>query len=430
MLSVVLSAACLAIAPPLQEAKKPRAARPEAAPPALTVADRVTLRDGKVLLGLVTSPAAGPRVGFDMLVRRDWAQAHVPELAARWIRNAETMRKPALAERRKRLEAWRDERGKAGGDRVATWIDGELKRLDDPNGLDAPLLSVRIARDGCRSAERNSDASRRMLALAWLCGLPDAEDRPPGEVQDAIEGRGFTADGDEVPPLDKLMPIVAEPEAKWLARRAATEVSVDAGRRFLRYNNLLLPDPADGGRPLDAPLDLGSALGEIGKLLDPDAAAVDPLAPALAKIAAKGGAGAVVTRMDMAPDLSRVQVDVALWVRGPQGWVLYGSRNATVRPEEVDPGAAADIGQDPQVQSVFKIAESLGLGAVAGEMRERSLRMGAATARALGQARSAFSQELNGLAFPVLEASPETAPAPPPAGGTPAAPASRPAPRP
>ncbi|WP_165246478.1 hypothetical protein [Paludisphaera soli] len=412
MLCVVFLAALLINAPAGQE---PKAKAAEAdAPAAPALGDRVVLRDGQEVLGLVTSTAAGPRVGFDMLVRREWAEAHVPEHAARWARNAATMTKPTLAERRRRLEAWRAERANAvgGADRVVAWIDSELKRMDDPASLDAPLLAVRIPRDGSRSAERGTDAGRRMLALGWLAGLTDVEDKSPAEIRDALEGRGFDLEGAEVPSLDRLLPIVAEPEAKWYARRAATELAVETGRRFIRYNSLLLPDPTDG-QPLGAKLDPSMILNDIGRLLDPNAGAVDPLAPALEQIAAQGGTGAVVTALQMAPDLSRVAVEVALWVRGPRGWGVYGSRNAVVRPEDVEPGAAAGIAQDPQIQSVFNIAESLGLGAVTADMKERSLRIGAATSRALSLARSAFTQEMNALAFPVLE--PTTTPEKPPA---------------
>jgi len=406
MLCVVL-AGLFAVVPPMQEAKKRPEPKAGPAPPAATVADRVTLRDGKVALGLITSPAAGPKVGFDMLVRRAWAEAHVPDLAAKWARNAGTMGKPALAERRKRLQAWRDERSRfvVGGDKILAWIDAELKRLDDPKALDAPLLSVRIARDGCRTAERNSDASRRTLALAWLSNLPNPEDATPGEVADSVEARGFMAEGTEVPSLDRLLPVVTEPEAKWLARRAATELAVDPGRRFIRYNNILIPEQTDG-QALNAPLDLNAALGQLAGLLDPSAAATDPLGPALAKIGSRGGAGAVVTRMDVAPDLSQVRIDIALWARGPQGWFEYGSRSVIGRPEDAAPAAAAVLEKDPQIQSVFNFADALGLGTVTAEMKERGLRMGAATSKALGQARSAFSQDLSGLAFPVLEAAP------------------------
>ena len=45
----------------------------------------------------------------------------------------------------------------------------------------------------------------------------------------------------------------------------------------------------------------------------------------------------------------------------------------------------------------------LGLGSVPAELKDRSLRMGAATEKALGMARSAFNQDLDQLALPVLE---------------------------
>ncbi|WP_337177052.1 hypothetical protein [Paludisphaera sp.] len=394
MIGVWLLAACVGLQEP---------APAGAGAPATTTADRVVLKDGRELLGLVTSPAAGPRVGFDMLVRREWAEAHVPDLAARWVRNAETMRRPAVAERRRRLAAWRAERKAAvGEDRVTTWIDAELRRMEEPGALDSRLLSVRIGRDGCRSAEPATDPDRRLLALAWTSNLPDPEGKSPDELRDAVEARGFLAEGTDFPSLDGLTSLTTEPESKWLARRAATELQVDPGRRFIRYQGLLLPEPADGGR-LDARLDLGAALGQIGRLLDPDAGGADPLGPALAGIARQGGVGAVVTRLDMTPDLSRVGVEIALWVREPRGWVEYGARNAVVRPEDVPAGDAAAIGEDPQVKSVFNIAESLGLGVITPEMKERGLRMGAATESALGAARAAFIKELDALALPVLE---------------------------
>jgi hypothetical protein len=381
MIGVWLLAACVGLQDP---------APAGGATATATAADRVVLKDGRTLLGLVTSPAAGPRVGFDMLIRREWAEANVPDLAARWARNAETMRRPAVAERRRRLEAWRAERkATAGEDRVTAWIDAELTRMEDPNTLDSPLLAVRIARDGCRSAERAGDVERRLLALAWICKLPDPEGRSPDALRDGVEGRGFVADGADFPSLEKLTPLETEPESRWLARRAATELLVDSGRRFIRYQDILLPEPADAGK-LDARLDLNAALGQIGRLLDPGAGAADPLGPALARIGREGGVGAVVTRLDMTPDLSRVGVE-------------YGARNAVARPDDVPAVAAEAIGRDPQVQSVFNIAESLGLGAIAPEMKERGLRMGAATERALGEAREAFSRELNALALPVLE---------------------------
>ena len=49
----------------------PRAAARE------TAADRITLRDGSVVMGLVTSATTGPRASVEFLVRRAWAEKNL-----------------------------------------------------------------------------------------------------------------------------------------------------------------------------------------------------------------------------------------------------------------------------------------------------------------------------------------------------------------
>ena len=151
-------------------------------------------------------------------------------------------------------------------------------------------------------------------------------------------------------------------------------------------------------------LNLSTALSEITKLLDPAQGQIDPLAASLKKVAERGRVGAVVTRLDVPADLSGATVEITLWVRaGGDRWVPFGSRKATVRPDELAPEAGKNLAGDPQVQTAFSVVESLGLGSIPPELKERSLRMGAATQKALGTARDAFSQDLDTLMLPVLE---------------------------
>jgi hypothetical protein len=110
-----------------------------------------------------------------------------------------------------------------------------------------------------------------------------------------------------------------------------------------------------------------------------------------------------VTRLAIGPELSAVTVESTLWVRGGDRWMPFASRTATVRPEELGREAGKNLEWDPQVQGAFRIIGLLGLGAVSPEIKDRSLRMGAATEKALGMARSAFNRDLDALALPVLE---------------------------
>src|SRR4051794_41041814 len=93
------------------------------APPA-GAADALTFRDSKVLLGQVLdSDRRGPLL---VLVRRAWAEAHLPDRAAGWQKAEASLVQRPLAQRRERLAAWRRDRlaGAAEGDRILAWIDG------------------------------------------------------------------------------------------------------------------------------------------------------------------------------------------------------------------------------------------------------------------------------------------------------------------
>src|SRR5436305_5018685 len=97
-------------------------------PPA-TAADSLTFRDGKVLLGQVLdSDRRGPLM---VLVRRAWADAHLPDRSAAWRKAEAPVVQRSIAQCRERLAAWRRDRlaSPVEGDRILGWIDGELTRL-------------------------------------------------------------------------------------------------------------------------------------------------------------------------------------------------------------------------------------------------------------------------------------------------------------
>jgi hypothetical protein len=375
-----------------------------------TAADRVTLRDGSVVLGLVTSTTAGPGGSLEFLVRRAWAGKNLKGHLARWNRSNAASVQQAIELHQKRLAAWRRERATGVGpdDRILQWIDQELRRLAAPGDQqESILLRVRLSRSEVRGLERRPATAERLLRLAWHSGLPEPETMPLDELRGALAARGYAADAAErarAISLDRLLPPAAEPEMAWLARRAATEVTIDPSLRFLRYQDMVIPD-SRSGQPM-GDLGLTTALAELKRLLDPDQGQgrPDPVAERLNSLATRGRCGATVTRLTIAPDLGSVTVECTLWVRtGVQRWIPFGTRSATIRPDDLEPQVGGAIAEDPQVQGVFRIVEGLGLGAIAPELKQRSLRIGAATQRALETARSAFDQDLDALALPVLE---------------------------
>ena len=151
-------------------------------------------------------------------------------------------------------------------------------------------------------------------------------------------------------------------------------------------------------------MNLSSALGGVLKLFDPDQGKEDPLVAALKKVGSRGRVGALVTKLDLSADMSQTTVEATMWVRaGGDQWVPFVTRSASVRPDDLPPEAGRNLAADPQVQTATSLVEALGLGTVAPEIKQRSLKMGAATDKALGAARAAINRDLNALRLPIFE---------------------------
>jgi hypothetical protein len=373
-----------------------------------TAVDQITLRDGSVVKGLIISVTTGHRGSVEFLVRRAWAEKALGKHLKDWDHSTAATLRLALGQRRKRLEAWRRERAPNVGpdDRIVPWIDRELAGLAAPGEPEPSiLLKVRLPRSDVRGLERRPPTGDRLLRLGWLCDLPEPESMLVDDLKGSLEARGYDLEGiAQKPPaaLDRLLPLAPEPDPHWLARRAATELAIDSDLRFVRYHDTVVPD-SGAGQALGA-IGLSTAISELKRLLELDPGAKpDPLTDKLKTIGSRGQIGAAVTRLDIQPDMSAVTVESTLWVRAGQQWFVYGSRNATVRPDDLGQDAGKNVAEDPQVKITFQIAELLGLGTIAPDFKERSLRIGAATDKALGMARAAFNQDLNDLALPVLE---------------------------
>jgi hypothetical protein len=366
-------------------------------PPRDSAADAVTLRDGTVVLGQIVEPA--PRGRVSVVLRRSWAEARISHRARRWEQAQSAVSQRTVAQRRERLLAWKRERAAAANDPIASWLVGAVKRLDEAP-FAAPLIQVELDRAEVRSVVRRPPDIARMLRQAWRGGIADAETRPVAELKEALEGRGFALSEIDPAPIDGLLPLPVESESRWLSRRAATEVGGEPGLRLIRYGGLVIPEGTNaGGGGADL---TGAAVAALKSVLGDDSD--DPLAAKLRELARRGRVGAVVTRLDMADDLSSVSVESTLWVRtGADMWVPAISRPAKVRCDDVPADEGRPLAADPQVQALFRIVEGIGLGSVPAETKQRSLSVGAATRRALGMAQSALARELDALALPVNE---------------------------
>lgn len=365
------------------------------------VADRLILRDDTELLGQIVP--ASPRSGrVEIIVRRSWIEVHFPDQAERWAARDRPNRLRAISQRVDRLRQWQQDRRAfaiGGQDPIAEGIEAELQRLANPDLPDqSPLMVIGFPRGEVARVVPQPESRRRMLRQGWRAGFEDVESMPEDRLASGLRDRGFAAGEIDPAPIDDLLPVPLEDDRRWLSRRASTEVLTDPGLHLIRFGDLVLPEPSPG---MDA--DPGQMIGAVGGLLDGllgGGPVTDPMRPHLDRIESSGRVGVVVTRLETSPGFDRVAVEAAVLIRtAPGRWEPASRRRAEVRPADLPADAGRPLAEDPQVRAAFGMLQGLGLGQVDPGAQRMSLAVGAASQRALAEARSALENDLRSVAI-------------------------------
>ncbi len=278
-----------------------------------TAADVIAMRDGKVVLGQIVDGA--PKGKLLVVVRRAWAEKAMPDRFKAWEK-AES-RATAIEEGAGRaaspclegLES-RDRTAATADDPIAPWIDSEIERLkadaDTP-----PLMLVTLNKNDVKALARRPPDVARKLRQAWRVKFDDAETKPLADLESSLENRGFASTGDTPVLIDDLLPVPPEPDARWRARRAATEVAQEKSLKFIRTQGMVMPDgpPGEGANPLAA------VNGLVKSILGGDAQAEDPLEARGREVSSRGRIGMMVTSLETAEDASAVTVEIILYAK-------------------------------------------------------------------------------------------------------------------
>jgi hypothetical protein len=371
--------------------------RPKGGAEEKSAADRITLRDGKELLGQVDESA--PNAALTILARRELVRTTLPVWAKRWEDAEREVTAGAARQRRERLVGWRRDRPaeSAAGDRITAWLDRELSGSSSPVAP-TPLIAIRPDRGDVSAVERRSELAAQALRSAWLLGLADPETTPLVRLKDAIASRGTNLEGAQPIALDRLLPPGFEPDDRWLLRRAATEVLHDEGLRFIRFDNTILPEPVPG-QPLDPATGATLVEGTIRDVLG--VGGTDSLPSRLRAVAERGRVGVMVTSIGIAPDLGSVSAEASLYYRQGSDWGRGVWRSQGLRVGSVPPVVVSLVAGDPQVKAVMDLIDLIGAGFVPPEMKERGLVVGTTIGGAVVLARTALVRSLAGLAFEV-----------------------------
>jgi hypothetical protein len=373
----------------------PASGRASTSPADAPVVDRIALKGGGELLGQVEGST--PDGGLGVLARRSWARANLPDRMPRWEAEESKSSELAACVRRDRLSAWRAERGAGlgAGDPIAAWLDRELSG-SGPSHAAAPLMAIRLGRGEAAKVTRAGVPAALALRRAWLAGLDDAGTAPLGDLERRLSGREGAAGGDGAGSLEPLLSASAEPADRWVMRRAATEARHEPSLRYLRLGGTVLPEPGPGQSP---PPDAGARLvdGAIRDVLG--GVGADPLPALLQGVGSRGRVGAIVTRIEVSADFTSASAESSLYVRGAGGWDRAAWRAETVGVGSVPPLITELVASDPQVRSILQLVDSLGMGLVSPELKQRGLEVGAAAGAAAVLARSSLWRTLSAEAI-------------------------------
>jgi len=365
-------------------------------------ADVVLLRDGTTLIGQVAG--TDRRGALVVVLRRAWAERNVPRRVEGWNRTEAAEVMAARLQRRARLVQWRKERAPdpSRDGPLLPWIDREIERTSDTRPPRTVLRRVEIAGGDLRSVTRRDPETARLLRLGWLEGLDDVEAMTVDTLRTLLTARDGLAPGNPAP-LGALLPPATESDDEWRWRRGATEAVHEAGLRFVRFRQFILPENGPGPDLL--------AQADTTELLDSPAAQeayrsilrvgpVDPVRARLDAAGARGRVGAIVSKVEFLPDRKGAESESSLWIRQSGGdWKAVLSRRSTVRDDE--PAGTAPAAVNVPIRTAVAVLELFAAAAPLPEQSRRRQAEAVAVQRAVGQSRAALDLDLLLLVLPV-----------------------------
>jgi hypothetical protein len=370
------------------------------------VVDRIDLKSGERLLGMVVAP---PRAGsVSMLVDRAWLARHPGDLHRRTVEGEADRVRQALTRLRERLEAWRPRGDVIPG--LEAFVDAAVERVDRQLLIlaDAPpeptqLLLLQIPLDSVKGQVIQTPEARRILGLAWQERLENVEEQAASALADQLRERGVDDDaqpdlGDRAGPLD-------QDDRQWAARTALVEYELSGKAHFqgtagtfVRVDSEEQPDLTrliqgmlTGGLKelIDEVLDPGKSSRAARRQAEAAAAAA-----ALREAESEGLRAVRITELVQDPSRSAVTVRGRFAARMPDGkWQDVWRHEATADGSRPREEAEKALREDPRVREALDALSQLGLDADESAIAA-ALRHGAAVKEALDTLNGAFSEFL------------------------------------
>ena len=378
-------------------------------PPRKSLAvDEVLLNSGKRMYGIVL--AQDQKTGVQLMVNRTWFAETYANIYKTHVESEVKTETDALTEHLFRLEAWWKSR--VDDIRLVEFADEEMERIENlredrkQNGAAnlKPFTVVQIPMDEIKSLFRQSAARHKIAGLAWKHKIERVSSRPASALKRELLKQNVDVGKETFDLSSQLSANRRQSSREWNARLAILEYRLRDQLHFQGVGeNLIRIDPAKpaGATDMQALLGqfMGSSLGGNGQVnellgelgLAKPVEKKDWWAKA-AKIAKKDGfTGFAVKRLIQDFSSATVKVEYCFFAETKTNqWEQIATIIGSASRDSVDEGVMARIKADPQVESVLKTVENLGLHS--GDAIEKAIRQGAATEAAMSDAQDKFDE--------------------------------------
>lgn len=371
--------------------------------------DRLQHVDGSVWRGLVVGES--PESVF-FACRRAWLIEHDPgyRKLAEAVRDLE---RRAYMQLQDRLEACL----KAPADpRIGFMLEQELQRArgwlaadaqggGEPKDLvaenrgaaESELVLLELPRASIARIQRRWAPANGLALWAWSKQIDAPESQTAGALREALEDLGVQP-GLEPPDLGLRFQAMPQSDEEWAARLALLRYSRAEAVEFQGTQGMMTR--VDRGKPADLAKLLAGSLQNQSQTLVRELLGEQPvesgrgrrtswLDPCIRQLADGPVDGFRATSVETSLVDASSTVQSAFAVRMPDGrWTVVWRQEQVVGRGDVRPELLREIGEDPQIQSLLKLVQPLGI-ADDGTL-QTAMAMGAATLQAQQEVNSRF----------------------------------------
>lgn len=362
-----------------------------------------------VLLGFVLAQRADGSI--DCAIDRIWLQATHADFAAELLEKEKKPRVEAKQIAIDRIKTWLME---CDGDehiRLKIFLEDELRHAEavEAESLDSTFVLVTLAAKEIVKITPAKPEQRHIAGVAYKHDLPDVTTTPTGLLERKLKELGVNPKSERFDLTGKLPSLVLESDRQWAAKKAIVEHDLVVAVELQGKGSMLMG--ADDS--IDAMAifkELAGAqndfLSELSKELKLDLGAGIERAEkdawkqsAINKAEKKKARGVLVYRLNQQMGSASTTVTTNFLAKDSDGqWFeVYRSQHSDdgskATKEELD-----QMKNDPRLQRILPMLEAIGGSAQV----DQALRQGAATAAALGEARSAFSEFKNPITRDLL----------------------------